>query len=901
MIKKIVLYFIFFFLLYFWGYPDEFEKYKLSLSFYGDGFFEHAENSLKEFIKEYPDSIYYKKALFYLALSQINLKKYNDSIKNLLFLSKDKNFEYYNDSIYYLSINYFIIEDFNNSEFFSKIFLTNYTKNDKKKEKILYISIINNTNLKSIDYALTLSKEYFDTVEFKLYRYDIEKYLSNYFIENKLYSKALQVYEIMLIEKHNIPDSEKKAINHNYILCLSMLEKNSDAINFFNNNIIYYDKDIYRIIGDLYLKEKNYHKAIDIFERIYENSKDREILYKIGAIYIEQKDYKNAIKIFEKRKEDFFEVLGELYYKIGASDKSYSYLLLIDNDNLNNINFVLKFKLALEAKDSKNIKEFYNNLEKIKSLPDSDKNAILYKLGEFFYNEKDYKKADKILALWLNYFPNDINYTKVLYMRGVILKKEGNFRGAIVEFTKIQKFKKNDEVYYESLVEKGESLFKLREYHSAIECYKVYLNNKNYLKREKEVMLQLGNALYNIKRYKDAYNIYSSWAKKWGEKEDILNKIANSLLKLEDYDEIINYYRGKENIGELSEYLIFYANYKKNNFLEVIDIFKNYNNMKSEYYIDIAYLSLLSRFQSNNYENFKKEVEKVINNLKNYKDLSKLNSLYKEYFKLFVRINDLNSAYGLFDSPDNETIFYMGEILKKYLYFQESSLFFNKIIANEYFKQLSEKEILNIIDSFIKINDIEKVKFLFEFLFFKYGIKKEYVIKYVSFAIITNNKELLDLLNFSINDKFVYDYITLTKEYLSNKNIDIYIKGLRTIFNSIKKNDLLGLDILLEIVRMEYSRRNYKEVINLISKIPEKKLLDTTPEFRFLMSYSYYMLKEEDKAIEEFLKIYYLYSYDYYWVNEAIKAILKIYEKNNDIEKFSKVKKLFEEKFFKLR
>ncbi len=893
--KKIFL-LIFSFLIFFL-FPAELEKYRLSLSFYNDGFFEQAENCLKEFIKEYPDSVYYKKAIFYLSLSQISLKKYNDSIKNLLFLLKDKNFEYYNDVLYYLSVNYFIIDNFEDSEAFCKIFLNNYKNKDERLEKILYISIINNINLKFIDYALNLSKEYFEAREFKLYRYDIQKYLANYFMENKIYSKALQIYEIMFMEK-SFNEFEERLINYNYILCLSMQNKNKEAIDFFNNRIKYYDEGIYKILGDIFLKEKDYKKAVSIFEEIYNNSKDKDILYKIGLIYIEQKDYKRAIEVLGKKQEFFYEILGELYYKIGENSKSYSYLTLVDNNKLNNQNFVLKFKLAVEFKDSKNIKEFYNNLERIKSLNDLEKNPVLYKLGEFFYNEREYKKADEIFRIWLTYFINDVNYDKVLYMRGVILKRENNFKEAIVEFTKIQKIKKMDEVYFESFVEKGESFFQLREYHSAIECYNVYLSNKKYRSREKEVELQLGNAYYNIKKYKEAYISYSSYIQKWGERNDVLDRIANSLLKAENYDELIVYFKDRKNKGELPEYLIFYANYKKNNFLEVINNFKSYNNTTSQYYIDIAYLSVLSRFQSNNYENFLEEVERVINNLKKYKDISKVTTLYKEYFKSFIRINELNHAYNLFKNPDNEIIFYMGETLQKYLYFKESSLFFDKIIDNNYFQTLPEKNIITMIDSFIMIDNIERVKVLFEFLFLKYGIKKDYIGKYISFAVKNNNKELLSL---ATENKFISDYILFSKEYIENKNIDNYINNLKKIVNKLKPDDVLAMDILLEIVRIEYSRKNYKEVINIVSKIPEKKLLEVSPEFRFLLSYSYYNLNEENKAIEEFLKIYYLYSYDYYWVEKSIKAILSIYKTNNEIEKLEKVKRMFEDKFFKLR
>lgn len=894
MIKRVILFLSFNIFLLF---SNELQKYKLSLSFYNDGFFEQSENSFKEFIKEYPESVYKNKSLFYLSLSQIKLKKNFDAIKNFLVLSNNKDFEYYSDVIYYLAITYFLVDDFNNSEKFAKESLSIYNKKDSIREKVLYVSILNNINLNKLDYALKLSKEYFETIEFKSYRYDIQKYLSNYFMENNLYFLALQIYETILIERSGV---DEKLIKHNYLLCLAMLNRNRDAIDFFYKRINYYDEEVYTLIGDILFKEREYKRAIDVFERVYNNSNKKEILYKIGLIYIEQKEYKKAIDAFQRKREEFLDMLSDLYYRIGDNKKSYEYLLKIDNNNLDDRIFIIKFKLAIEFNDKKIIREFYNYLDRIKKLSDKEKNPFLYKLGEFFYNDKDYKKSDDVLRIWLTYFLNDPNYDKVLYMRGVILKKNNNYNDAIVEFSKIQKLKKMDEIYYESFVEKGECYFLLMEYHSAIECYKVYLNNKKYLLRARETELQLGNAYYNIKRYKDAYLTYVNYIKKWGEKKEIFDKIANSLLKSENYDEIILFFKDRKNTGEFSEYLMFYANYKKSNFLNVINDFRNYTNIKSQYYIDIAYLSVLSRFQINNYESFKEETDRVIYNIKNHSDKDKINSLYKEYFKSFVRINELSLAYRLFKDPENEIIFYMAETLYKYLYFKESGELFNRIVVNNYYKNLTEKNIMTMIDCFIRLEDKEKVKILFDFLFAKFGEKREYIVKLFSFAVSINEIEFIRPYLFH-NNKIFSDYANYSIKYTESKNRDEYINNLKKIVNISKIDDLFATGILLEIVRLEYLNKNYKEVISIVSKIPEKKLLEVSPEFRFLMAYSYYYLNEENKSIEEFLKIFYLYSFDFYWVEKSIKSILDIYRKSNNEEKYQQVKKMFEDKFFKLR
>ena len=187
----------------------------------------------------------------------------------------------------------------------------------------------------------------------------------------------------------------------------------------------------------------------------------------------------------------------------------------------------------------------------------------------------------------------------MLFIYGVSLKNEKRYSDAIVEFSKIQKRGKKDEIYYESFVEKGEIYFILEEYRDAIDNYKLYLQNKSYNGRKKEVLLQLSNGYYNIKNYKLAYQNYKNYLTLYGDSEDIQNKIAYSLLKDDNYKEILAFFGERQKTYDFQKYLIVLSNYKLKEFEKAIQtsndlLIKSNNN----YYYDISYINLMSRIET---------------------------------------------------------------------------------------------------------------------------------------------------------------------------------------------------------------------------------------------------------------------------------------------------------------
>jgi len=180
-------------------------------------------------------------------------------------------------------------------------------------------------------------------------------------------------------------------------------------------------------------------------------------------------------------------------------------------------------------------------------------------------------------------------------MNGVAQKNLKQYQNAISEFSKVQRIKKEDKIYYESFVEKGECFFYLKEYAQAIKMYELYLANKITDVRKNECMLQLGNAHYNIKKYTNAYKVYDNYKKLYGNKNNIYVKIADTFLKSANYKEAQEYFANQSNIGDYPFFVFLFSTFKNEDFATVFNNKQNiYAYEKTEYFKEMLYLVVLS-------------------------------------------------------------------------------------------------------------------------------------------------------------------------------------------------------------------------------------------------------------------------------------------------------------------
>ena len=883
-------------------FSNELQDFNLSLSYYKDGFYEIAEKSFLEFVDKNPSSTYKSKALYYLSLSQIKINKIKESVGNLSKISNDKNFEYYNEAVYYLILGLFLSGDSAKSENAMNN-IDSGSFSEERKEKLLYISIVNNINLNNKKASLSKSKTYFETTKYKKYRYEIQKYLLNYFITNEDYQNALQIFEVALLE-NNYPKTDQTFLYYNYVLSLSKLNRRDELIYFVNKYIDFFDADIYKIFADALYETKKYNESINILNIIRKNNaQDMNILKKIAVIYIELNKLLEAIDTLEPysdNNKEFIQILCDLYYRINNPDKCYYYLSKLSFGELNDVNLRIFFNMANYFDKQDDILLFYDNIDKVDKFSSKDRNQVLYKIAEVLYNRKIYDKCAFILDKWLKEFTDDVNYDKMLMMKSITLKNDKQYEQAIIELSKLQKLKKKDALYYESFVEQGELYFTLREYHSAINCYNEYLNSKDYNERKKEVLLQLGNSYYNIKDFNNSYKIYVEYANIYGYSESLYVKIANSLIKSEKYAELLKYFSDKAGIGDYCEYLIVYSNYKLSDYTKVVNL-KGINK-NSAYLLDALYLSALSRAQNNYFDNIEEEYSQIKRFLseKDPVKYDKVIAIKKEYFKLFVKLDKISNLNKFFSIETKEIIYFQGRAFDNNLYYEEAQVYYNKLLSDKTYKNLSENELSAIFDFYKKINDLDSSLLVIDAL-----LSKIYHEKFVTerFDLLIEKKDVTaasEVLNNEKNQTFKdYFQVCLTFEESGNKNE--FKKGLLKLINNKKINNFLSKHILLKYLKFEFNDNNYNTVLKYITKISDEEFVNLSPEIKYLEGLSYYKIGDEKSSIQIFLKMFYMYSQYPYWVEKAIRQVISIYSKNGDTERVNKTIEMFEDKFFKLR
>ncbi|HNZ25658.1 MAG TPA: hypothetical protein PLG34_02360 [Spirochaetota bacterium] len=884
------------------AFSNELQDFNLSLSYYRDGFYEIAEKSFTEFVNKNPSSTYKSKALYYLSLSQIKINKIKESVGNLSKISNDKNFEYYNEAAYYLILGLFLTGENAKSESAIKN-LNIGSFSEERKEKILYVSIVNNINLNNKKASLAKSKTYFETTGYVKYRYEIQKYLLNYFITNEDYQNAVQIFEAALLE-NKFPETDKTLLFYNYVLSLSKLNRYDELIYFVNKYVDFFDDDIYKIFADALYETKKYNESINILNIIHKNNgKDMDIIKKIAVIYIELNDLYKAIETVEpysNNNKEFIQMLCDLYYRINNPDKCRYYLSKLSFNELNDVNLRIFFNIANYFDKQDDILLFYDNIDKIDKFNSNDRNQVLYKIAEVLYNRKIYDKCAFILDKWLKEFTDDVNYDKMLMMKAITLKNDKRYEQAIIELSKIQKLKKKDALYYESFVEQGELYFTLREYGSAINCYNEYLNSKDYNERKKEVLLQLGNSYYNIKNFNNSYRTYAEYANIYGYSENLYVKIANSLIKSEKYAELLNYFSDKTGIGDYCQYMIVYSNYKLNNYAKVVN-FKEINK-NSAYLLDALYLSALSRAQNRYFDN----IEEEYNQIKRYlseKDpvkYDKVVAIKKEYFKLFVRLNKISNLDNFFSIINSDIIYFQGYTYDKNLYYDEAKRHYNILLNNKQYKELSENELSVIFDFYRNNNDLDSSLLVVDAL-----LSKLYHEKFVTekFDILIEKKEIKaasEILN-NEKTKAFKDYFQVCITFEENGNKNEYKNGLVKLINNKKINTYLSKHILLKYLKFEFNDNNYNTVLKYVTKISDEEFVNLSPEIKYLEGLSYYQIGDEKSAVQLFLKMFYMYSQYSYWVEKAIRQVVSIYSKNGETERANKAIEMFEDKFFKLR
>ncbi|MDR2425916.1 MAG: hypothetical protein LBD46_01830 [Endomicrobium sp.] len=181
----------------------------------------------------------------------------------------------------------------------------------------------------------------------------------------------------------------------------------------------YYDYNIeavYLYSARIYYEQQNKEKAFQLIEEGIQRFPKAHYLYNALAIfYAYEKEYDKAIETFQKskslnsRNEETYKYLAQIYDMLG--------------------------KFSLSEKEYK---------DGIVNCPENK--MLLYSLGEFYFNFKDFGNASIVFAHMIKKYPQD--YKSYLYL-GNIESMNGNFKKALYYYT-LAVLTKNDyaEAYF---------------------------------------------------------------------------------------------------------------------------------------------------------------------------------------------------------------------------------------------------------------------------------------------------------------------------------------------------------------------------------------------------------------------------------------------------------------------
>ncbi|MCL4478628.1 MAG: tetratricopeptide repeat protein [Deltaproteobacteria bacterium] len=266
-------------------------------------------------------------------------------------------------------------------------------------------------------------------------------YLAKIAVDQKKYKDAIEYYN----EAYKVAPDFYTALYEEADV-YAYLKEYGNAVKTYNKLIKEGSPDtpvIYEKMGDLYLSEKDYTKAIGSYLKAQSSRSSITLQLKTGIAYVEAKDYKNAEVVFKdiiRSNPDFYRA----YYYYG--------MLLAENRKydaaINILNKVPEgdpvypdavVEIAIIYSDRKDNKSAENTLlPLLKQKPSKD----IYNLyASFLAADKNYKGAVSILNTALEKFTDS---QSILYHLGVVYDQSGDKTAALSTMHSLLKINENN-------------------------------------------------------------------------------------------------------------------------------------------------------------------------------------------------------------------------------------------------------------------------------------------------------------------------------------------------------------------------------------------------------------------------------------------------------------------------
>ncbi len=677
-------------------------------------------------------------------------------------------------------------------------------------------------------------------------------------------------------------------------------EKNFQQLISVYPNSIYTPQGMYSL-GWTYYEQDKFTEAqkafTDLLQKFPNHQLAEDAAFKLGETQYHLHDYKNTIAYFKNfiqqypqstRQAEANFYIGESYYYL--EDYLNALTFYAQSENLTSDN-----KLALMSKVS--LGWSYLKLGKFElsqkhfdeALAFSKEKGILSDdvfLGQAnLYSEmQDYPKAIEAYTQLIENFPNTNRIADAYLGRANSFYLNKNYAKAILDYqTVIDKF--STQPNKEDMIEKAYfgmawAYLKSGSIDASVKIFETVKDKSDNKTVKVSALTQIGDAYQDSEQYEKAMTIYDRVLTEYPDSpytDYVQYREGVALLKMEKIDEAMLSLQSLQTNFPKSKYIhdtyyyLAVASFKKEDWLNTIDHIQKYikdSTDADEFLAEAYYILGLSHFNLNDYPNALKAFQKVIKDFPNQTIMVKnaqiaiAKSRYKsgETSEALKQFNLIINKY-----PDSEIA-------------QEALLFLgdHHLQASEFDTAISYYQ--QFIEKFPGSNKLETAYYELGQAFQAKG-ELDKAVEMYSKVDIFSDKQLYAKSKLAIADIFS-----------QQDNKEASIENYQKIVNTSPEYQRDAYMKIAELYKKSSDFTSTLEFYKKAAKADKGSSQINNAEIQFSIGDAYELLKNNDSAVEEYLKIPYLYPNEKTWVVKAYLRTARIFE---DEEKWDKARLIY--------
>ncbi|MDH5717292.1 MAG: tetratricopeptide repeat protein [Spirochaetia bacterium] len=475
-------------------------QYYLALTYYYEGEYKTAIFEFNVLERDYPNSQFTVKSKYWIGESYYYLKDFRQAIESHYSFSR-KNPENTRTPYAIYTIGYIYMEQLRYDEAIAefKRILEVYPESAIAQDASLQVGI---AYYNSKDYSL--AREQFQDL---ILRYSQTKMTDDaqfwtgktYFAEKK-YEEAEREFKLLL-EKFPKESLAPEAL---YLIALCRYKQDDfqgtiDNLDLIIKKYLKWDKisSVYFRKGQIFYEKKEFEKAAVEFLKVANEHKESE--FYIGSLELladcwrETGNQKKALELYDKILND--KNIKENVYKIVVRKKADALFL------------TQKYEEA-----SKSFEELR------KKYPNDDQAAEnIFMEAQSYFKSGLFDKANESLEVILQKYPSSKLKPDAYFLKAEIAFALTDYNLALKNYGMIERFFKDHNRYFESMMGIGWCYFELSQYARSYDQFKKILSEFNDKEKQARIKLAMASSLYNLRDFTQAVNIYDEILKDYSE------------------------------------------------------------------------------------------------------------------------------------------------------------------------------------------------------------------------------------------------------------------------------------------------------------------------------------------------------------------------------------------------